>query len=166
MSATKILLATLLGGVLLFLLDGAFQAIPHFGITAVQSLESKDYTTPKFAELQNRMAYINTGETVTFAATQPAGFYNLGKFFAIEFLCALGVAFLFAQAFARFPAAGLKVRVAVAFLFALAVCFAVHVPYLNWWGFSMPYALGVMTKTLTGWTTLAFFINKFVYKIN
>lgn len=164
MTKTPIIYATITGAVVLFLFDGLFQAIPNFGVRAVERMETNDLTTAKFSELTNRMAYIATDKTVSFVATRPAGFYNVSRFFAIEFLSALAIALAFAILFAKIPMGSLKDRLLLTAGFALAASFAIHIPYLNWWGFSMLYTIGVVVKTILGWTLIALIQNRFIFK--
>lgn len=165
MTTKQIIIATVIGSIVLFLFDGAFQAIPNFGVRAVERLETNELTAPKFNELTNRMAYIATDQTVSFVATRQAHFYNLSKFFAIEFLAAFAIALLFALLFAKIKFDSLKDRLLLTSGFALIASFAIHIPYFNWWGFSLAYTAGVVSKTVLGWTLIAFIQNRFIFKI-
>jgi hypothetical protein len=166
MKPNKIIFATLLGGIALFLLDGAFQAIPNFGIRAVERLETSNLTTQEFDNLQHPMAYIVTDKVVSFTASQPAQFYNLGKFFTFEFISALVISFLFALVFSKMIGFNLKERLRMTFIFALIASIAIHISYFNWWGFSAVYTIGVILKTTIGWTALAYIQNRFFFKID
>ncbi len=161
-----ILSATITGALVLFLFDGAFQAIPHFGVKAVERLETNSLTTANFNELTERMAYIVTDKTVSFVATKQAGYYNLPRFFVIEFISAFFIALIFALLFAKIKLPGLRDRLLLTFGFSLLASFAIHIPYLNWWGFSLLYTVGVISKTVIGWSLLAFIQNRFIFKIN
>ena len=165
MATRQIILATITGAIVLFLFDGAFQAIPNFGVRAVERIETTDFTTAKFSELTNRMAYIATDKTVSFVATRQIGFYNLSKFFAVEFLSAFLIALLFAFVFVKIRFNSLKDRLLLTTAFAIIASFAIHIPYLNWWGFSLAYTIGVVFKTVLGWMLIAFIQNRFIFKI-
>jgi hypothetical protein len=165
MSIKQIIIASLAGAMVLFLFDGAFQAIPNFGVRAVERIESNELTTPKFNELTNQMAYITTNETVSFVATRPADFYNLPKFFAIEFFSAFAIATVLAILFAKIKNHSLKERLLLTISFASIACLAIHIPYLNWWGFSFYYTSVVIVKTLGGWAFIAFIQNRYIFKI-
>jgi hypothetical protein len=165
MTTRKVVLATIIGGIALFFSDGAFQAIPNFGVRAVERMENANLTTPEFAKIAHPMAYIVTNQTVSFTATQPAQFYNLGKFFTIEFLSALLISFIFALIFSKMANISLKNRVYLTILFAFAASTAIHFSYFNWWGFSAAYTIGVTLKTIFGWTLLAYIQNRFIFKI-
>ena len=165
MTTKQIIIATITGTIVLFLFDGAFQAIPKFGVRAVERMETNDLTTTKFVELTDQMAYLVTDKTVSFVATKQADFYNLSKFFAIEFLSAFAIALLFALLFAKIKFERLKDRLLLTIGFAVIASFAIHIPYLNWWGFSLVYTIGVVLKTVFGWTLIAFIQNRFIFKI-
>jgi len=166
MTTKQIIMATITGTIVLFLFDGAFQAIPKFGVRAVERMETNDLTTTKFVELTDQMAYLVTDKTVSFVATKQADFYNLSKFFAIEFLSAFAIALLFALLFAKIKFERLKDRLLLTIGFAVIASFAIHIPYLNWWGFSLAYTIVVVLKTVFGWTLIAFIQNRFIFKIN
>jgi hypothetical protein len=165
MTTRQIIIATIIGTISLFLFDGAFQAIPNFGVRAVERLETNELTATKFNELTDRMAYIATDQTVSFVATKQADFYNLSKFFVIEFLSAFAIALLFALLFAKIKFGSLKHRLLLTLGFALIASFAIHIPYFNWWGFSFAYTIGVVSKTVLGWTLITFIQNRFIFKI-
>jgi hypothetical protein len=165
MTTKQIIIATITGKIVLFLFDGAFQAIPKFGVRAVERMETNDLTTTKFVELTDQMAYLVTDKTVSFEATKQADFYNLSKFFAIEFLSAFAIALLFALLFAKIKFERLKDRLLLTIGFAVIASFGIHIPYLNWWGFSLAYTIGVVLKTVFGWTLIAFIQNRFIFKI-
>lgn len=166
MTTRQIIIATITGTIVLFLFDGAFQAIPNFGVRAVERMETNDLTTTKFLELTDQMAYLVTDKTVSFVATKQAHFYNLSKFFAIEFLSAFAIALLFALLFAKIKFERLKDRLLLTIGFAVIASFGIHIPYLNWWGFSLAYTIGVVLKTVFGWTLIVFIQNRFIFKIN
>ncbi len=166
MKKNKIILASVLGGIALFLIDGAFQAIPNFGIRAVERLETNDLTTQAFDNLQHPMAYIVTDKVVSFTASQSAQFYNLGKFFTIEFISAILISFLFAVVFSKMKGYNLNEKLRITLLFALIASIAIHISYFNWWGFSAVYTIGVISKTIIGWTALAYIQNRFFFKID
>lgn len=165
MTTKQIIIATIMGAVVLFLFDGAFQAVPHFGVSAVERLETHDFTTPQFNTLTDRMAYIATEQTVSFVATKHADYYNLTRFFIIEFFSAFAIALIFAMVFGRIKFTNLRERMLLTLAFSLIAGFAIHIPYFNWWGFSFSYTMGVISKTILGWTLLAYFQNRFIYKI-
>ena len=165
MTTKKIIIATLIGAIVLFLFDGAFQAIPNFGVRAVQRMETNELTTPKFSELTDQMVYIVTEKTVSFVATKHADFYNLSKFFVIEFLSAFAIALIFALLFTKIKYERLKDRILLTIGFAAIASFAIHIPYLNWWGFSLAYTIGVVLKTVIGWSLVAFIQNRFIFNI-
>jgi hypothetical protein len=161
----QITTATISGGILLFLFDGAFQAIPGLGVRAVERLETNGLTTSDFSVLINRMSYLVTDNTVSFIATKSADYYDLPRFFAVEFISALSIALLFAFIFSKVRGLSLIDRLQFTMCFALVACFAIHLPYLNWWGFSWAYTAGVVLKTILGWLLVAFVQNRFIFKI-
>lgn len=165
MTTKKIIVATVIGAVVLFLFDGALQAIPNFGVRAVERLETNQLTTAEFSELANSMAYIATENTVSFVAIKEADYYNLSRFFAIEFFSAFAIAMVFALLFGKITFADLGDRIWLTFGFSLIAGFAIHLPYFNWWGFSMAYTVGVVSKTMVGWLLVAFIQNRLIYKI-
>lgn len=161
----QIAIAAIAGAIVLFLFDGAFQAIPGLGVSAVEPLETQDLTTAYFPELANRMAYIITDKTVTFAATKEAAYYNMGRFLAVEFASAFVVSLLFALFFSKVENRGLSDRMVLTVMAAIIATFAIHIPYFNWWGFSFAYTLGVAARTVLGWSLLAFIQNRFIFKV-
>lgn len=165
MTTRQIIIATTVGAILLFLFDGAIQAIPNFGVRAVERLETNGLTTANFNGLKDRMAYIATDKTVSFVATKQADYYDLSRFFAIEFISALAIAFVFALIFAKTKLKSLRDRLILTFGFSLIASLAIHLPYFNWWGFSIPYTIGVVSKTILGWLLISFIQNRFIYKI-
>jgi hypothetical protein len=165
MQTRQITIATILGAIALFLFDGAFQAIPNFGVRAVERLETNELTTTNFNDLTNRMAYIATDKTVSFVATKQADYYDLSRFFALEFISALVTAFAFALIFAKIKFQSLRDRLLLTFGFSIIASFAIHLPYFNWWGFSLHYTAGVVSKNILGWLLISFIQNRFIYKI-
>jgi hypothetical protein len=165
MKLSRLILATILGAVALFVSDSAFQAIPNFGIRAVEQLETKEFTTESFSLLTNRMAYIVTDNTVSFVATQPANFYQLSKFFTVESLSVLAICLIFAIVFSKLGTTALRNRILITFSFALIASLAIHIPYFNWWGFSLLYTVGVILKTVLGWVVVSYVQNSIVYKV-
>ena len=165
MTKSKIIIATVVGTIVLFLFDGAIQAIPDFGISAVESLQTNSLTTEQFPELSNRMAYIITDKTVSFVATKPLAYYSLPKFFAIELLSAFIISLLFAVLFSKFSTSKLSDRLLLTFVFGFIATMAIHIPYLNWWGFSILYTIGMTVRTVLGWLLIVFIQNYFIYKI-
>ena len=165
MTAKKMIIATVVGAVVLFLFDGALQAIPNFGVRAVERLETNQLTTGEFSELANSMAYIATETTVSFVAVKEVNYYNLSRFFAIEFFSAFAIAMVFALLFAKIPFADFRERLWLTFGFSLIAGFAIHLPYFNWWGFSLAYTGGVVIKTIMGWMLVALIQNRLIYKI-
>lgn len=152
-----------MGAILLFIFDGAFQAIPNFGVRAVERTESTELTTDAFEELAGRMSYLVTEGTVSFIASQRADYYNLTRFFMVEFITAVIISFLFSLLLHRLNVLSRNQRLSVAFGFAVVASLAIHLPYYNWWGFSLPYTLGVCAKTIFGWTLLAIVQNRFIH---
>lgn len=165
MKTKKTIIATIIGAIILFLFDGTFQLVPNFGIKAVERVESNDFTTPKFSELSNRMAYIATDKTVSFVASKESGYYNVSRFLALEFVSAFCIALIFALLFANFDEIKLRERLWLTFGFSLIASCAIHLPYFNWWGFSVPYTVGVISKTILGWFLIVYIQNKFIFKI-
>ncbi len=164
MTTKQILIATITGAVALLLFDGLFQAIPNVGIRAVERFESAELTTAKFSELANQMAYIATEETVSLVAVKEADYYNLPKFFAIESVSALAIALLLTLLFSKIKLHSLKDKLFLTSGFAMIASFGIHIPYFNWWGFSLPYTVGVVLKTVLGWLLVVFIQNHFIAK--
>jgi hypothetical protein len=160
----RIFLASVAGGFVLFLFDGAFQAIPHFGIRAVERMGNDTLTLSGVNGLTDGMAYVVTGKTVSFVATRPADYYDPVRFFSIEMVSAFIIATILALIFSRNHGITLRQRMLYTLGFSVMACFAIHVPYLNWWGFSVPYTLGVVSKTILGWLLVAYVQNRFIYK--
>jgi hypothetical protein len=165
MQTKKIIIATLVGAITLFLFDGLLQAIPGFGVTAVKRIETNKLTTPEFNDLNNHMSYIVTDNTVSFVATKSASYYNISRFFVVEFISALLIALLFAIVFAKINLHSLRQRLMLTIYFACITCIAIHFSYFNWWGFSLAYTAGVALKTIFGWLLISFIQNRFIYKI-
>lgn len=165
MTTRQIIIATIVGAVVLFLFDGAFQALPDFGVRAVERLETNELTSKKFNELTDRMVYIVSDQTVSFVTIKQADYYNLTRFFKVEFLSAFSIALIFAVVFGQFKFTNLRERILLTFAFSLIASLAIHFPYFNWWGFSFSYTLGVVSKTILGWILLSYIQNRFIYKI-
>jgi|GEM_PF-5169349 len=165
MKIKKIIIAAIVGTISLFLFDGAFQAIPNFGVRAVERVESNELTTSRFNELTNKMTYIASDKTVSFVAVKHADYYKLSRFFVVEFISASIIALVFALVFGKIRFYNLRERLLLAFAFTIVASFAIHIPYFNWWGFSLSYTLGVISKTVLGWVLIAFIQNRFIYKI-
>jgi hypothetical protein len=131
MSIKQTITATVTGAVALFLFDGALQAIPDFGVRAVERLETNELTTRGFDELTDRMAYVVTEQTVSFVATKSADYYDLSRFFAVELLSAFAIAFIFALLFAKIGLRSLRDRLFLTLGFAIVASFSIHIPYFN-----------------------------------
>lgn len=163
LSRSRIVVATLAGAIFLFLFDGALQALPGWGIRAVERIQ---WSTTGEVNTLPAMAYLMSPNQVQFIATQPAGYYNPIRFFTIEAFSALLIAGIMAVLFARLAVGSLRQRISLAFLFSLIACLAIHLPYANWWGFSLPYTAGVMVKTIIGMWGVAYLQNRWIYRIN
>lgn len=160
----KIIIATILGAIVLFLFDGVFQGIPNFGVRAVERLETNDLTSAKFSERTDRMTYLVTDKTVSFLVTKKAEYYNLKKFFIIEIVSVFVISFVFALVFTIIKIQNLREALILVNAFAIIASFAIHIPYMNWWGFSLSYTVGVVFKTILGWTLLSFVQYFFLFR--
>lgn len=157
---SKLLFATLAGAVVLFLWDGLMQALPGVGVRAVQTTEASALL-PEIAAAPG-MTYVTTPESVSFVSTQPAGYYDVTRFFVIEAVSALVVSVLLAALFTTVRLSSRSKMLLVASIAGAAASAAIHIPYWNWWGFSIAYTAGVIAKTVFGWMAVALVQSRFI----
>lgn len=165
MTKSKIVTATVIGTIALFVFGAIFQAIPNLGIGSVENMTAHTISVDNFNGSTNGMAYITTDKAVSFVASRPVGYYNLTKFFIIEIMSVFAISLLFAISFSKMGQTKLTHRLLLTLVFALIGTFAIHIPYYNWWGFSSSYTIGVTLRTIIGWMLVAYIQNRLIYKI-
>jgi hypothetical protein len=93
-----------------------------------------------------------------FLAVKPASYYNLGRYFGLEFLSQVGVGALMVALLILTESLLQGERLAIVALAALMAVLAIDAQYWHWWGFGARYSLDVAVNRLLGQAGVAFIL--------
>ncbi|MBC7870405.1 MAG: hypothetical protein H7Y09_06160 [Chitinophagaceae bacterium] len=160
------LLSVSVGGVILFLWTGFTQNIFPWGTKSLSKLKATPGTGEKLAEItHDGMVYMDTSEdVVAFIAIKPKSYYNIGRFFVIEFITQMLSGLVITLVLLMTIGSPLEGRLALIALVGAATIIGVDIQYWNWWGFSTIYTLGVAVNRFTGYMIAAFVIGYFILR--
>lgn len=166
MEIGSILLGGVVAGVFLFLWGGLMQNFTPWGIRAVKSLEKDKLGALPDAINKNappRGMYMIANEQVAaLVAVRGGSYYNLGRYFALEFATQLAVGILLALVLAMTNGFALTDQLLLVGLMVLLAEIAIDFQYWNWWGFSPAYALGFLVNRLAGFLIAAFIVGNWI----
>lgn len=180
MNLNRLLIGSLLSGVVLFVWSGLTQMLPWgvpstqvmvsqsgeaelFQTTAVQTYDPHALTTPLFDdEMVNRVNTLTTDETFSWIVTKPLDYYNPTSYFVRELLTQLLVGVLLTTLALLTPGLSLGQRLTLFLLMGMAAATAVYGPLFNWWGLTTAYALGAAINLIVGWLLVGLILSRFV----
>lgn len=160
------LIGTVVTGVFLFLWAGLTQAVTPWGIRAVKPLgkesvgdltSSMQQTTPP-----SGMYGVFDDRVAAFMAVRPGSYYNMGRYFAIEFATQLIVGAALTGILLLTGALPMGERLLLIALVGVLAEAAIDLQYWNWWGFSTAYALGFAVNRIVGYLVIAFVLVNWV----
>jgi hypothetical protein len=160
------LIGTVVAGVILFLWTGLTQNMLPWGIKQVQTPKPDDEERIGKAiggMTTDGMAMFSKG-VAAFVSIRPAAYYNMGRYFAIEFVTQLIVGGVLAGILLLTAGQPLERRLLLVGLVALAGIASIDLQYWNWWGFSNLYTLGVAVNRLLGYLIAAGVVAAFIIR--
>jgi hypothetical protein len=136
-------LGAVLGGVILFFLNGLLQALLPWGTKSVGEVKAPPEVSEAIArKTTDGMMFTNEGVSA-FIAVKPAAYYSLGRYFAVEFVTQLLTGAILAGVLMFTLGQPIEQRLLLVALVAFASITSIDLSYWNWWGFSNRYTLGV-----------------------
>jgi len=174
----RIVLAALAGGVLVFIVSGILHSSTHLGEVGIRSVPNEDlvlltmrnsipepgfYFFPapnlspmpkeqKEAEESKYLAKFKQGPTGILIYKPGGEDLNFGKLLVIQFLIGLIAAFIAAWILgATASATTYGTRVMIVVLIGLFAEIYIDLPYWNWYGFPMNYAIGHLLGGILSW---------------
>lgn len=161
------LVGMIAAGIILFLWTGFTQNVIPWGIRSVNELRRKEDAERVGAAIAssttNGMALITDGVTA-FIAIKPTVYYNMGRYFAIEFITQLLAGAVLATVLTLTLGLPNETRLVLVGLMALAGIASIDIQYWNWWGFSHRYTLGVAVNRLVGYLIAAAVLIGFIIR--
>ncbi|MCE7948931.1 MAG: hypothetical protein DYG88_16030 [Chloroflexi bacterium CFX4] len=154
------LIGTLAAGIFLFLWAGFSQAVTTWGIRSVKALPT-DAQGSLPTELErvappSGMYGVFNAQVAAFIAVRKGSYYNMGRYFALEFATQLGVGALLMGILALTGAQSDAERLGLVALVGLFAAVSIDFQYWNWWGFAARYALGFTVNRLAGYLIVTF----------
>lgn len=147
----NVLGAILVGTLVLFFWTGFAQNVLPWGVKSVRSHGEKEGGQPLLPpDMPNGMTYTTHGRAA-FIAAQPAAYYDMKRYFALELVTQVVAAVAFALLLAAFPGLDAAQRLGLGALVWLAGFASIDLQYWNWWGFTARYTLGVAVNRLVGY---------------
>jgi hypothetical protein len=162
MDIGQLLLATLIGGVVLFFWMGFTQNVLPWGIKSVKENPQLDALTADIKNATQDGVYYVHKDVAVFMAIKPGNYYNMGRYFGIEFATQLIVGAILAGILALTIEQTLETRLLLVALVGLAGVASIDLQYWNWWGFSHLYTLGVAVNRVVGYLLVGFIIANFI----
>lgn len=137
------LLGAVLGGVILFFVNGLLQAVLPWGTRSVSEVKAPPEVGEAIARTTtNGMMFTNEAVSA-FIAVKPAVYYSLKRYFFVEFITQLLTGAVLAGVLMFTVGQPIEQRLLLVALVALAGITSIDLSYWNWWGFSNRYTLGV-----------------------
>jgi len=147
----KQILGVVVGGILLFLWSGLAQSLLPWGVPSVQeATNAAEIGAAIAATTEDGMLYIEA-PVAAYVAVKPASYYNLTRYFTIEFITQLLVAAVLMAILVLTRGLSVGQRVGLVALVALAGIASIDLQYWNWWGFSTIYSVGFAVNRLIGY---------------
>jgi hypothetical protein len=179
----KIIIATIISTVFLFMWNGFVQILP-WGVPTTQSIntqtsnaiDTKDMkgiinlpanalTTSQFDEqCSNKISTLITDKSFSWIITKPTSYYNMGSYFMKEAFTQLLVSIFLVLILFTTSALSFKKRISIVVFAALAATIATYSQQINWWGLPLSYGLGVAINLILGWLITSFVIAKWIIK--
>lgn len=156
------LLGTGVAGVLLFLWGGLTQALTPWGIRAVKPVpaeEAAGLTTQMHAITPpSRMYAVFDDKVAALLAVKPGAYYNMGRYFAVEFVTQLTAGALLTGILLLTAPLGVGTQLTLVGLMALSAALTIDVQYWNWWGFSPAFTFGLLVNRSVGALLIAWLL--------
>jgi hypothetical protein len=178
----KIVFATLVSALLLFVWSGVTQMLPWGVPTAqnitVQTSESEQnssipnlvqlpagsLTTVEFdAQFINKISTYTTNDTFSWIVTQPVQ-NNYTGYFVGEFITHLIFSIFLSILLLLTVQLDLRTRMVIVAVAGLAAVSATYGQMMNWWRLPAIYAVGVSFNVMVGWTLASFLSARFIIK--
>jgi hypothetical protein len=160
-------IGAVVAGVVLFLWTGLTQNLFPWGIKAVDEPKRKEDGEKVGAAIAgmttNGMAMIND-HVAAFVAIKPQSYYNMGRYFALEFVTQLLVGAVLAGILVLTRGQTLENRLILIGLVGLAGVASIDLQYWNWWGFSNRYTFGLAFNRLVGYLIAGGIVTSFILR--
>jgi hypothetical protein len=144
----NIVIGIIIGGIILFFWTGLSQALIPWGTKSVGEHPAPDELGDSIAKgTTNGMMYI-TKKVSAFIAVKSESYYNIPRYFMIEFATQLLTATVLVVILALTDTLSNEIRLALVGLMGLITISSVDLQYWNWWGFSTRYTVGVAVNRL------------------
>ncbi|MDX2138054.1 MAG: hypothetical protein SF123_08155 [Chloroflexota bacterium] len=166
MDIGSLVAGSLIAGIFLFLWAGLTQALTPWGIRAVKSLDKEHLgalpdamqkTTPP-----RGMYGVFNGQVAAFVAVRSGSYYNMPRYFALEFATQLGVGILLTLLLMLTNTITLQDQLLLVGIVALLAQVSIDFQYWNWWGFSSSYTLGFTVNRVLGLLIAAFIVGNWI----
>jgi hypothetical protein len=164
MDIGQILIGTAVAGLILFFWTGFTQNVLPWGIKSVQEDKNLDALTTQIKQISEYGVYYTHQDVAVFLAIKPASYYNMGRYFVLEFITQVFVGLILALILGATLGLSLETRLGIILLVGGAGVFSVDVQYWNWWGFSNIYTVGVAINRLLGYLIAGFVIANFIIR--
>jgi len=157
METGTLLISIIIAGIILFIWTGITQNLFPWGTKSVSKLKASPGTGEKLATTTtDGMMYTdNSDSVVAFIAVKPKTYYNMGRFFAVEFVTQIIAGFVLTLILALTSDLTNEGRLALIALIGAASVVTVDLQYWNWWGFSTVYTVGVAVNRVLGFLIAA-----------
>lgn len=155
------LIGTGVAGITLFLWTGLAQNVFPWGVKSVATATDDSLGTAVAAVTGDGMVYTTRG-VAAFIAVRPASYYNMGRYFAIEFATQIVVGAILTAILLLTAQLTSETRLILVVLAGLAGVASIDGQYWNWWGFSHRYTLGVAINRLVGYVLASVVLLGFV----
>ena len=178
----KIIIATLISAVILFLWSGATQMLP-WGVPTAQNvnvqsaentkqtdtpsvikLDANSLTTDKFeTQFLNKVSIYSTDDTYSWIVTNPIR-NDYSKYFLGEFLTQLMVGLFLSIILILTVNMKLKSRLVLVGIMGLCAVAGTYGQLMNWWELPASYGIGVGVNLVIGWLFASVIVCKFIIK--
>lgn len=155
MEPINFVIASVIGGIILFVWTGFAQNVLPWGVKSVAEHKQGDGVGKALAGIATSgMVYVKD-EVAAFVAIKPESYYSVRRYFGIEILTQIGAAVVLTGILALTAGQDDGQRLMIVGLAGLAGVVSIDVQYWNWWGFSNRYTVGVAINRLIGYVLTA-----------
>jgi hypothetical protein len=164
MEIGQILIGAAVAGLILFFWTGFTQNVLPWGIKSVKEDKNLDALSAQIKQISENGVYYTHQDVAVFLAIKPASYYNMRRYFIIEFITQVLVGLILALILGATIGLSLEVRLGIILLVAGAGVLSVDVQYWNWWGFSNIYTVGIAINRLLGYLIAGFVVANFIIR--
>jgi hypothetical protein len=170
MSVKKVILGTIVSGILLFVWSGLTQLFP-WGVPSVNSLSSQsaaqtelfqapnvkqfsahELTTPQFdSEIVGKVSTLATDDTFAWIIAKPLAYYSPTNYLIREAIAQFVVGLLLTSIVILTKPLSLTHRLSIVLGLGLIASVSTYGQLFNWWGLTVAYALGASFNLVAGW---------------